>query len=53
MEEKISTRGLDVRERRPNAGKANERKRRFIKEYEKWFKDGVDVNAVDIGEAHW
>lgn len=20
---------------------------------ERWFKDGVDVNTVDIGEAHW
>lgn len=20
---------------------------------ERWFKDGVDVNAVDISEKHW
>lgn len=24
-----------------------------IQESERWFKDGVDVNEVDIGEAHW
>ncbi|ATY59800.1 hypothetical protein CCM_03550 [Cordyceps militaris CM01] len=24
-----------------------------IDEAERWFKDGVDVNAVDIGEKHW
>ncbi|KAF2005214.1 DUF1348-domain-containing protein [Amniculicola lignicola CBS 123094] len=24
-----------------------------IQESERWFRDGVDVNAVDIGEAHW
>lgn len=20
---------------------------------ERWFKDGIDVNEVEIGEAHW
>ncbi|KAK5114679.1 hypothetical protein LTR62_002252 [Meristemomyces frigidus] len=24
-----------------------------IKEEERWFKDGVDVNSVDISESHW
>ncbi|KAH8885750.1 DUF1348-domain-containing protein [Thozetella sp. PMI_491] len=24
-----------------------------ISEEERWFKDGVDVNAVDISEKHW
>ncbi|KAL2209904.1 DUF1348-domain-containing protein [Sarocladium strictum] len=24
-----------------------------ISEEERWFKDGVDVNSVEIGEAHW
>ncbi|EOA90980.1 uncharacterized protein SETTUDRAFT_25075 [Exserohilum turcica Et28A] len=24
-----------------------------IDEAERWFKDGVDVNQVDISEAHW
>ncbi|OAL50059.1 DUF1348-domain-containing protein [Pyrenochaeta sp. DS3sAY3a] len=24
-----------------------------ISEAERWFKDGVDVNEVDISEAHW
>ncbi|KAK4192499.1 hypothetical protein QBC35DRAFT_225528 [Podospora australis] len=24
-----------------------------IAEDERWFKDGVDVNSVDISEAHW
>lgn len=24
-----------------------------ITEEARWFKDGVDVNTVDIGEAHW
>lgn len=24
-----------------------------ITEEERWFKDGVDVNSVEIGEAHW
>lgn len=24
-----------------------------ITEEERWFKDGVDVNTVEIGEAHW
>ncbi|KAK4219076.1 hypothetical protein QBC37DRAFT_411199 [Rhypophila decipiens] len=24
-----------------------------ISEEERWFKDGVDVNSVDIGEKHW
>ncbi|KAM7205361.1 hypothetical protein V8F33_001192 [Rhypophila sp. PSN 637] len=24
-----------------------------ISEEDRWFKDGVDVNAVDIGEKHW
>lgn len=24
-----------------------------IAEEERWFKDGVDVNTVDIGEEHW
>ncbi|GAB7342242.1 hypothetical protein MBLNU457_g0486t1 [Dothideomycetes sp. NU457] len=25
----------------------------LIEEDERWFKDGVDVNAVEIGEKHW
>lgn len=24
-----------------------------IQESERWFKDGVDVNELEIGEAHW
>jgi hypothetical protein len=24
-----------------------------IAEAERWFRDGVDVNAVDIGERDW
>lgn len=24
-----------------------------IADGERWFKDGVDVNTVDIGERHW
>lgn len=24
-----------------------------ISEDERWFKDGVDVNSVDISERHW
>lgn len=24
-----------------------------IQEDQRWFKDGVDVNSVDIGEQHW
>jgi hypothetical protein len=24
-----------------------------ISDEERWFKDGVDVNTVDIGPAHW
>ncbi len=24
-----------------------------ISEAERWFKDGVDVNEVDISEKHW
>ena len=24
-----------------------------ITEEERWFKDGVDVDAVEISEAHW
>ncbi|KAL5867069.1 hypothetical protein ACKVWC_010959 [Pyricularia oryzae] len=24
-----------------------------ISDDERWFKDGVDINAVDIGEKHW
>ena len=24
-----------------------------ITEGERWFKDGIDVNSVDIGEEHW
>lgn len=24
-----------------------------INEEERWFKDGVDVNTVDIGPEHW
>ncbi len=24
-----------------------------ISEEERWFKDGVDVNDVDISERHW
>ncbi|KAH7398695.1 hypothetical protein DE146DRAFT_613688 [Phaeosphaeria sp. MPI-PUGE-AT-0046c] len=24
-----------------------------IQEADRWFKDGVDVNEVEIGEAHW
>jgi uncharacterized protein len=24
-----------------------------IAEHERWFRDGVDVNAVDISERHW
>ena len=24
-----------------------------IGEDERWFKDGVDVNTVDISEKHW
>lgn len=24
-----------------------------ISEDERWFKDGVDVNSVDIPEGHW
>lgn len=24
-----------------------------IREEERWFRDGVDVNSVDIGEQHW
>jgi hypothetical protein len=24
-----------------------------ITEAERWFKDGVDVDAVHIGEEHW
>lgn len=25
----------------------------LIGEEERWFKDGVDVNEVDISEKHW
>ena len=24
-----------------------------ISEEQRWFRNGVDVNSVDIGEAHW
>jgi hypothetical protein len=24
-----------------------------ISDAERWFKDGVDVNEVSIGEVHW
>lgn len=24
-----------------------------ISEVDRWFKDGVDVNAVEISEKHW
>ena len=24
-----------------------------IADVERWFKEGVDVNSVDIGEKHW
>jgi uncharacterized protein len=24
-----------------------------ISEEERWYKDGVDVNTVDISERHW
>lgn len=24
-----------------------------ILEYERWFKEGTDVNAVEISERHW
>lgn len=24
-----------------------------ISDSERWFKDGVDVNSVDISERHW
>jgi nuclear transport factor 2 (NTF2) superfamily protein len=24
-----------------------------ISEEERWFKDGIDVDTVEIGEAHW
>jgi len=24
-----------------------------ILQEERWFKDGVDVNTVEIGEKHW
>lgn len=24
-----------------------------ISDHERWYKDGVDVNTVDISEKHW
>lgn len=53
------TGGLVTDEKRTFAADGKMRKRQMsgndlvISDEERWFKDGVDVNTVEISEKHW